>query len=482
MRSGSSTHLFPLLLILLSQSEASIISIVDSLDAFPFLRSVDDPVNNMRWDSGRVVQMMSSCKLVRITRRGVRCISANDQLIVGWQDRFLRSTDGRHTQHKAALCLPLINVLCVTSNGRRFFPTDTVFVKERSVLRCINGQGRRIVPDVHTQTANDTMDYSRDDVSLCDVLDTNLDVIYDPVNNHIFTRQLSDATWLYVIMSILILIVVVLTAEAVSQSSRSKLTHNMVAWLLLAGVSLLMLTHADGRMHMFVSTQDRAFVTMSFLYIVASTMYWFSTVFGCKHEVKLSPTNACDPLRPILPGNISISVVNNPHDQIPSTTEKTSSLSEKVSPSTVPPLKVSSITPVSSTYSDTQRDGINAMLGSIHFATCVLYGTPDNVYVSAFFFLFLFRCMQKIYDAHQTPDKWTMYANTVLLLDITYTTIIFSFGVLPHFTNDAETTLYAAAQYIICDTIAYNSVISSVAVVTVAIAANPVKPPDTGKS
>jgi hypothetical protein len=458
----------------LPSAGASTISIVDSLTSFPFLRSVDDPSNNMRWDSGKVLQMISSCKLIRVTRLGVRCISAGDQLIDGWQDSFLRSTDGLHTKRKAALCLPLMDALCVMDTGRRFFPTDNVFVMEKSVTKCLHGQGRRIVPDIHTEISNYT-NSSRDDISLCDVLDTNLDVIYDPVDNHILTRQLSDTTWLYVSMSVLILVVVVLTAEAVSQNSRSKLTHNMIAWLLLAGISILMLTHTDGRMHMFVSIQDRAFVTMSFIYIVASTVYWFCTVFTSNKMLKSSSKSSAPSTTPATK-SVSLSGVDTPPHQLHEIGKPleppNNTLHSKV-PSITP-------TPIISTSSETQRDGINAMLGSIHFATCVLYGTPDNVYVSAFFFIFLFRCMQKLYDAHHNPDSWTMFANTVLLLDVTYTTVIFSFGVVPHFTNEAETTLYAAAQYVICDTIAYNSIMSVTAVVT-AIATNPLSEPAPAK-
>jgi hypothetical protein len=100
------------------------------------------------------------------------------------------------------------------------------------------------------------------------------------------------------------------------------------------------------------------------------------------------------------------------------------------------------------------------MLGSIHFATCVLYGTPDNAYVSGFFFVFLFRCLQKLHDAHENPSHWTIWSNTVLLLDVAYTVGIFSFGVIPHLTNDAETILFAASQYVVCDTVASSYVYS----------------------
>jgi len=214
-------------------------------------------------------------------------------------------------------------------SGMRFFPTNTVRVADRSVNIRQNGQGRILVGDLQKKIASTTINTNTtiDDVSLCDVLDTNLDVIYDPVNNNVFTRQLSNANWLYASLTIVVIVAVVLTAEVISQHTRSKLPHNRFAWLCLTGLSLLMLTDIDGRMHTCVTVEDRAFVTMSFIYIFTNTLYWGFSV---------SETIA---------SNVGV------HTQV----------------------------------SETQRDGVNAMLGNIHFATCVLYGTPDNAYVSGFF-------------------------------------------------------------------------------------------------
>ena len=294
--------------------------------------------------------------------------------------------------------------------------------------RCINGQGRvlvadRLGDDDGNLTGNLTSNLTtsrfsgRNDISLCDVLDTNIDIIYDPVHNRIVTAQLSDSVWLYSSISVLIITVVVLTAETVSQRERSNLTHNIVAWVMLGASSLLMLTHIDGRMHAFVSVQDRDFVVISGVYIVASTFFWVYT----------SRIAMCG-------------------GELPDGTGVVEDASETVQ------------TLVSGC--ETQRGGINSMLASIHFATCVLYGTPDNAYVVVFFFMFLFRCLQKLHDTHENPGKWTIWASSVLVLDITYTALIFAFGVLPHYTNDADTTLYAAAQYVVCDAIAANCVMS----------------------
>jgi hypothetical protein len=388
-------------------SQCHSISIVDSTTAFPFLRNVENPSTAMWWDSGTVIQLLSNCKLIRITRRGVRCIESQHDLLQGWEKSFT----------PAVSCNPISTALCVTRDGNRFFPTDIVFVADTSATKCVQGQGRQLVSEKKTRLTNKTFTYGKDDISLCDILDNNLDVIYDPVNDYIYEKELNKSGGLYIFISLLVLMSVVLTAEALSQRSRSHLTHNIIAWVLLTGASFLMLIESDGRMHPLITIQDKTFIFTSLVYILISTTFWvFSAavtrqvmqpeVHVSKSDVPKSNTNTDNPTDPIL--------------HVP----------------------------------ETQRDGINAMIGSIHFATCVLYGTPDNSYVSGFFFVFLFRCMQKIYDSHHNPQQWTIAANTLILVDIVYTTTIFSFGVLPHFTNHIDSILYAAAQYVICDTVA----------------------------
>lgn len=366
-----------------------------------------------------MVQLLGSCKLIRITRRGIRCIAASDQLLAGWEKQF---TSNSKPSDKAASevvvydpldsakCVSQHNALCATRGGRRFFPTDMVYVSEISVGKCLNGQGRLIAPEGVTETP--------DDVSLCDILDTNLDVVYDPVNNRIFEIQLGDSVWLYSILSFLVLVVVVLTAETVSQRSRSNICHNFVAWILLAGTSLLMLTHIDGRMHPFITVQDVVYTVVAVVYILCSTLYWLIT--------------------------ISVSTQSNPlatEAAIPNEGLGGNEIGDQGG---------------TQGSSETQRDGINAMIATIHFATCVIYGTVDNAYVTVFFFVFLFRTLQKLHDAHKHPAQWTTISNTVLLLDMTYTALLFFFGVLPHYSDKADAVLYAVALYVVCETIAAN--------------------------
>jgi len=411
-------------LIVLAQSllhcSASTIAIVDSPDAFPFLRSVDNPSRPLRWDSGTIVQLLGSCKLIRVTRRGIRCIAASDQLLTGWEQKFdwaSKAATGVSDPLENAACVSQQNALCVTRGGIRFFPTDRVYVSELSVGRCLNGQGRLLVPeDGATSTG------TPDDVSLCDVVDTNLDIVYDPVNNRIFAVQLGDSVWLYTTLSFLVLVVVVLAAETVSQRSRSNISHNVVAWTLLAGMSIVMLTHADGRMHPFITVQDVVYTATAVVYISCSTLYWLSTISVSKA--------------------IRQAVWQTTRQATRQATQQVVEIDEN------------QIGPQGS--SETQRDGINSMIGSIHFATCVIYGTVDNAYVTAFFFVFLFRTLQKLHDAHKHPEQWTTTANTVIVLDLTYTSLLFFFGVLPHTSEGVDAVLYAVAQYVVCETIAAN--------------------------
>ena len=263
-------------LITCKSSHGMSIAIEDTSEAFPFLRSVDTPTQIMRWDSGKSIQLLSSCKLVRITRRGVRCISSKDHLITGWERMFSPSLEPMvNGSYPSSICMPRNDALCVMMDGRRFFPTNTVRVADISVNTCLDGQGCILVGDLHNDTVNRAKitDTIIDDIRLCDLLDTNLDVICDPVSNHVFTLQLSNALWLYTSLSILILAVVVLTVEAISQRTRSRLPHNIFAWLLLTGLALLMLANIDGRMHTFITVEDWAFTTMSFIYITVTTLY-----------------------------------------------------------------------------------------------------------------------------------------------------------------------------------------------------------------
>ena len=200
-----------------------------------------------------------------------------------------------------------------------------------------------------------------------------------------------------------------------------------------------MLTNIDNRMHTFVTTENRKNSIMTFLYISIITIYWILCVRAKKQRQEAAMKS--EQVRTTIKGDLP-------------TTEKIHKEDHKTG------IEIKETHDDSETHADseTQKDGINAMIASIPFSTCVLYGTPDNAYVSGFFFLLLFRCLQKIHDAHQNPSQWSIMSNTVLLFDKAYTTGIFTFGVMQHSKSDTASVLYAAAQFVICDTITANYV------------------------
>jgi hypothetical protein len=462
------------------------IQIVDEDYAFPFLRNADTPREPMRWDSGKLIQLLSSCRFVRITRRGIRCISAKDQAVAGWENSFYEPgsklstpTAGVTPQLPLSACMPHSNSLCMTSDGNRFFPTDTVYVAEASVNKCVNGQGRSLVAErrsnetaaISVTASSADQNVKHDDISLCDVMDTNMDIVYDPVNNRIFYTKLNDSAWLYTSISIFILVVVVLTAETVSQRNRSNISHNIIAWMILSFLSLLMLAHTDGRMHPLITVQDMAFMAISVTYVTICTIYWVSSVVVdyrasltlAAARATLETTETTEPdYKHDSPGDhdqkphqeLHPKPHQEPHQEVEANQDTHPSTSDPKDPP-----HPENPEAVQASYVASQRDGINAMIGSVHLATTVLYGTTDNSYVGGVFFVFLFRCMQKLYDAHTNPDHWTSFSSTVLLIDVVYTTLIFIFGMIPHYTDLMDTVLYAAAQYVICDTVASTCVV-----------------------
>ena len=320
-------------------------------------------------------------------------------MLEGWEKKFTSMEAG-----VSASCAARSNALCEMENGRRFFPTDKVFVGESSTGRCQNGQGRVLVAE-----ENNTTGKSRDDISLCDVLDNNLDVVFDPVKDQVFTKQLGASSWLHITASFLILIVVVLTAETFSNQTQSSLSNNLVAWILLIATSFLMYVNSSTHIHPLVSVQDAAFMGISATYLTISTVYW---VVAAAHN------------RGLQTGVVEASVDGSSDEQ--------------------------------GEAPETQAFGLNSMIASVHFTSCVLYGTVDNAYVAGFFFVFLFRNLQKLHDAHRNPSQWSIYANTVLVLDIVYTVSVFFFGVRAHYTDDVEAVFYAAAQFVVCEAVASN--------------------------
>lgn len=366
--------------------DARSIAIADSATTFPYLRTVDHPDVVLEWDNGDMISQTSGCELLRITRRGVRCIEGDFHLLTNWQAAFPETS---------VECLASASALCQTPT-RHFFPTGDVYTHEPNSSLCTNGQGRLLVGENHTA--------ARDDFSLCDIVDRNVDVLYDPVARTVHVRDLANTNWLYTTTSLLILANVILVAETLSHG-KGTVRHNTIACALLVLACFLMVLRVDDRMHPVVVEEDMYFFVVSFAYVLLNCAYWVwrdvcSSLALCAEQ-------------------------------------------------SVPP-----------SHGHTQFDAINGMLGAVHLATCVLYGSPDNVYAPGFFFVFLLRTLQKIVDAHLYPQDWTSpLGNSLLALDVLYTITQVEFGLIPHYAKTADSMFFAASAFLVAEAIAMHAML-----------------------
>ena len=377
----------------------------DEASAFPYLQNA---LTNKRisWQDGYSLELLTTCRFVRITRRGIRCIPPSMDPIDGWENGWL-----------SLHCQPDADSLCrSTRDGgkQRIFPSDNaVYVSEPFVNVCTNGQGRVV-----------TNKDGRNDTSLCDLVDGNRDIVFDPITNRLYWRDLGEAGWLYIISSFLILVIVILICESLVKHDRdagqedsqenqpqpetavlpeetpaTSLTHNLVATLVLVITSIMMWANADQRFHALITYQDQLVFIATLVYILVCGGIW---VFFL----------------------------------IKSTTED---------------------------LPKSQRYGLNCMIAGVYFAISVMYGSSDHIYSIGFFFVLVFRALQKMFE---TPlaDSGTTISTTetqhvplqkiMIVLDIIFLLIVYTFGFSLQFHNAGDSLLYAATLFTVAFVIA----------------------------
>lgn len=379
----------------------------DEASAFPYLQNA---LTNKRisWQDGYSLELLTTCRFVRITRRGIRCIPPSMDPIDGWENGWL-----------SLHCQPDADSLCrSTRDGgkQRIFPSDgTVYVSEPFVDVCSNGQGRVV-----------TNKDGRNDTSLCDLVDGNRDIVFDPITNRLYWRDLGEAGWLYIISSFLILLIVILICESLvkhdreaqenaqggpsknqttatsteteKDASATSLTHNLVATLLLVITSIMMWANADQRFHALITYQDQlVFIATSVYILVCGGIWVFFLATSSTQDLPKS-----------------------------------------------------------------QRYGLNCMIAGVYFAISVMYGSSDHIYSIGFFFVLVFRALQKMFETPLADSGNTSAGNTqhvllqkiMIIFDIVFLLIVYTFGFSLQFHNAGDSLLYAATLFTVAFVIA----------------------------
>ena len=200
-------------------------------DTHPHL-VLDANTDVMPWETGKLYEIGLASSFLRITARGLRYESYQFTNTKN-HSVFVAPKDWKNTN-----CMPVHGAMCqeVSSNGTvmHWFPTGVVDLPEsmnvfksptlntqssyinwmmttprgnNSYHTCINSASNRAI------VATD----NRYEVSLCDLLDNNLDIVLDLKQNRLYWRQDITPLWIYVFISVLGVWLVSSLAENVKQ-------------------------------------------------------------------------------------------------------------------------------------------------------------------------------------------------------------------------------------------------------------------------
>ena len=161
----------------------------------PFLVDSSPHGEPLQWRRGIMLQRLTSTTALRVTDNRMRFIAH------GFRPRI----DFQHT----ASCLPVEKALCEISDRKLedmdLYPGSFVFPTEGSVMvaadsrhKCVDGGGRDVVANLQ-----------RYDVSVCDVVDTIMDVFYTNAGVHIREMQFNVPLYTFVGMLVVVLIVLI---------------------------------------------------------------------------------------------------------------------------------------------------------------------------------------------------------------------------------------------------------------------------------
>lgn len=212
--------------------------------------------NNVRvsWTSGFAIEMFLTCKLIRLSRFGIRCISHEKEA---------------NMVHEFIPCVESNTSLCNQPSMRYdfnlFFPTTEVRVRGAKSKECQHGQNR-LLDDVYN------------DLSLCD-LGENVDVIYNPTDGSVYWSEYRRSLpALEIIASVLILIMTILACESLVQQD-TELRDNTIISFVSFACAILMLLNVDGRKFTPLTWEDDLFYLFSILYISFGIFAWTIVIF-----------------------------------------------------------------------------------------------------------------------------------------------------------------------------------------------------------
>tara|TARA_B100001540_G_scaffold155612_2_gene137717 strand:- start:12879 stop:14132 length:1254 start_codon:yes stop_codon:yes gene_type:complete len=256
----------------------------------------------MAWNTGHLHEISLSSQFMRITTRGMHYASFHNPN--SWIFHDHEPLDPWHTHS----CQAVPGALCEEStelSSMQYFPLGTVdlpddmqaqfagsqqayvnFVMANNAT-CTNSKSGRIIKPYD----------SRYEVSLCDLLDNNLDIVWDPQAQKVFWRLDQTSMFMYIIISVLGIYLVSCLAEnirSILSQDKTAQTKTRLSWVYnfmlgftLAFIMYDQLTASTTEFMLFTYEKNTHFLLSFFVYVSAVGYFvdwWRRRQFGPEHN------------------------------------------------------------------------------------------------------------------------------------------------------------------------------------------------------
>jgi hypothetical protein len=248
---------------------------------FPWLSTISRVP--LQWSNGQTYQLLLTSMYLRITNSGIQwCVMCNEPVLNMSTAPFLHFVSGTHGWQNFS-CLPTKDFFC-TSHNITLFPNIGVHVPI--------SDHPLVDTTCNSQTGNRNIDLLTNhyDMSLCDLVDRNLEFVFDVHSNLVYWRHNSKPLWWNLCLTVSSLFFFTRVCEHVAllvHGKRSKFSVliflSIICMLLLCRVLL-----AVGVLSQHLVTQEELTLNLvlefyCYVYIIAE-LCSYTNICSCRKE------------------------------------------------------------------------------------------------------------------------------------------------------------------------------------------------------
>lgn len=257
-------------------------------EAFPFL-VFGDASAKMPWHHGTIYSLRLRSTYLRFTERGMQYSTSRSPPLM--RDSLW--------QHDA--CMPCPDGLCAfgaPQGSMVWFPTTAVDIPDDfSIIpgnRYLDGFGNASACSSAKTGRAVSMFDQRYEVSLCDLLDSSLDVVFD--RGTVYWRQDTTGTWVYMTISVLSIYLVSCVSDNIVAMMHGRLQNNQRQQIYIVYCTLVLIAYllfGQATYGLLLTVEDRDLTAHLFVYVVAQTAAQHTDANDDMHGSRISLLTAC---------------------------------------------------------------------------------------------------------------------------------------------------------------------------------------------